>query len=39
MTTDFFASNRSQDNHDGHLDETFDDPKTPAVITLDNCDI
>ena len=39
MNTDFFASNGLQEINDGHLDEISDDPKTPAFITLDICDI
>ena len=35
----FFVSNRQQEIYGGHLDDIFDDPKTPAVITLDRCDI
>ena len=34
-----FASNGRQDIYDVHLDEIFNDPKTPAVIMLDSCDI
>ena len=37
--TDFFASNVPQEVDDGHLDEIYDDPKTPVVIRLDSCDI
>ena len=38
MPTDFFASNGQKEIDDGHSDKYFDDPKTPAVITLDSCD-
>ena len=39
MPTDFFASNGWQEVDDGHLDQMYDNPKNPAVITLDRCDI
>ena len=39
MPTDFLESNGRQEVNDGHLDGIFDDPKTPAVNTLDRCDI
>ena len=35
----FFESNVCQDIDDSHLDEIFDETKTPAVITSHICDI
>ena len=39
MPTDYFTTNGQQDIDYGHSDGIFNDPKTPAVITLDICDI
>ena len=39
MPTEFFVSNGRQEIDDSNLDEKFDDPKTPTVVTLDRCDI
>ena len=39
ISTDFFASYGRQEVDDDHLDEMSNGPKTPAVITLDSCDI
>ena len=36
IPTDFFACNGRQEIDDGHLDEIFNDPKIPAVVTLDS---
>ena len=38
-TTDIFVYNKRQKVDDGHLDEMYNVPKTPAVITLDSSDI
>ena len=39
IPADFFESNRWQEIDDIHSSEILDDPKTPAAITLDSCDI
>ena len=39
LYTDYSTSNGQQETDDGPSDEIFNDPKTPAVITLDSCDI
>ena len=39
MPINFFASNGQQEINSGHLEEVFEDTKTPAIITLNTCDI
>ena len=39
MPTDYFASNGWKEVDDSHLDQMYDDPKNPEVITLDKCNI
>ena len=39
MHMDFFAYNGQQEIYEAHQDNIFNDLKTPAVITFDNCDI
>ena len=39
MPTESFASNRLQEIDDGNYDEISNDPKSPAVITLDRCNV
>ena len=39
MPMDFFLSKGQQDINEGHSYGIFDDSETPAVITLNSCDI
>ena len=39
FSTGLFASNGQHEIDEAQLDEILDDPKTPAVVTLDSCDI
>ena len=38
-STEYFASNGLQEVDEAHLDQISDGLKTPAVLTLDSCDI